>query len=248
VPKLYLENPTPVDLQRHYIWQISDNVYADSTGFRNCIVNRDGFGHLVNTCHPGAIGTNYRLANSKYVCGNDGSIEVVAARNICAGEEILVDYHDMLALLSSSGEPTHAVALGKSCFCLLCTNARRRQKNYNNKLTKKRKRLNSDDIWPDASSEVYQYITAKYIEGLQPPASLSLVLRGVNPPDRRFNIIHSPTMSFTGAAVTERSWRALLDTLEPVCRGLKCRWEVVVSCKLAILVVLLMLPSGGAYS
>ena len=158
-----------------------------------------------------AFGTNFQLANSIYVENEDGKLDVVASRDIKVGEEILVDYHDMLARAHPS-DSKNAIALGEICPCSKC-DIIRSQKVKESRSTKKRKLEDFSQKWPDAVSEVYQYIIAKYIEALQPPVSFPINLEGVVPPGRQFTILTSPDDSVAGAGFSERSWRGLLDNV-----------------------------------
>lgn len=214
VPLMFFENARPMDKQRHFIWQFKGKVFADSTGYKNVIIGTDGFGHMVNTCHPRSVEDFYKESNAKFVQGPDKRVHVVASKLIKAGEEILCDYHSTLAV-ESPCDSFLTKAIGRSCKCPDCEAARREQDEEADNLKKRKRGKNAATSWPDASSEVYQHLIAKYFEAASSSKfTKTIALTGLSSADRVFNILEEdPSFSYAGAGLTEPSWRNLLMIL-----------------------------------
>ena len=131
---------------------------------------------------------------------------------IKAGEEILCDYHSSIAVRRPS-DSNDTIDLGKSCSCRECLLARIQQDDEQLNLKKRKLRTKAEMAWPSASSEVYQHLMAKFFDATSPISSQAVILHGVSPEDRRFNILKNPADKLAGAGLTERSWRNLLETL-----------------------------------
>ena len=212
IPLFVFENATPIDKQRHFLFHTKDNTFADSTGYQYCIIAPDGFGHFANTFHPKSVDDNFKEANAEFYRHADGTMYICSKKFIKAGEEILCDYHSSIAVRRPS-DSNDTIDLGKSCSCRECLLARIQQDDEQLNLKKRKLRTKAEMAWPSASSEVYQHLMAKFFDATSPISSQAVILHGVSPEDRRFNILKNPGDKFAGAGLTERSWRNLLETL-----------------------------------